>query len=297
MIFSIHLSLSLRYILQFFKVNSYGLTVTGLVCTILAFLMMTDWQAIGNDPCTAYSILHHPQLLDYYREELRDSNVTLHHSNGRQYLRLCSTLEQSRLNRTNTSNVQETTCIPTDNCDYSGSGGLSRVQAVFHVNYDEPQAEVCFYRIQSQNEFGMLRIRTTEFADADEGSVVHCTSGHEFYSSASSCFVMAQSNTSIDESMLVWAHVQSLQVVEGEVYQMAVNRCESAGEHCHWIPNSQVTHKHCSDCQPICRDSRHTLHFAQFALGLTFFFSTYTFLFTGFFLLLSDTVSKSFQVL
>ena len=66
---------------------------------------------------------------------------------------------------------------------------------------------------------------------------------------------LAESN--IAESRMV--SVQSLQVVEGEVYQMAVNRCVSAGEHCHWIPNSLVTGKHCSDCQPICRSTLSTL--------------------------------------
>ena len=133
---------------------------------------MTDWQAIGSDPCTDYSLFHHPQLADQYRLQLAGSNVS---------------------------------------------------------------------------ESGMVS-------------------------------------------------VQSLQVVEGEVYQMAVNRCESAGEHCHWIPNSQVTHKHCSDCQPICRNTQRTLNFIQFIVGFTLLMSTISLMYTGTFLLLSETVSQRFQV-
>ena len=143
-----------------------------MICTITALLIMTDWQAIGSDPCTDYSLFHHPQLADQYRLQLAGSNVS---------------------------------------------------------------------------ESGMVSI-------------------------------------------------QSLQVVEGEVYQMAVSRCESAGEHCHWIPNSQVTHKHCSDCQPICRNTQHTLNFIQFVIGLALLMSTISLMYTGVFLLLSESVSETFQV-
>ncbi|CAI8017907.1 hypothetical protein GBAR_LOCUS10805 [Geodia barretti] len=162
---------ALLYTLQYFKVKGYGLTVVGLICTITSLLIMTDWQAIGSDPCTEHSLFHHPQLADQYRLELAESNIS---------------------------------------------------------------------------ESGMVS-------------------------------------------------VQSLLVVEGEVYQMAVNRCESAEEHCHWIPNSLVTGKHCSDCQPICRSPRHTLNFVQFTVGFSFFVSTLSLMYVGIFILVSNSVSKQFQ--
>ena len=133
---------------------------------------MTDWHAIGSDPCTEHSLFHHPQLVDQYRLELAEANIS---------------------------------------------------------------------------QSGMVG-------------------------------------------------VQSLQVVEGEVYQMAVNGCVSAGEHCHWIPNSLVTGKHCSDCQPICRSPRHTLNFVQFTVGFSFFVCTSPILYIGIFILVSNSVSKQFQV-
>ena len=160
------------YTLQYFKLKGYGLTVVGLMCTITSMLIMTDWQAIGSDPCTEYSLFHHPGLADQYRVELAESNIS---------------------------------------------------------------------------ESGMVS-------------------------------------------------VQSLQVVEGEVYQMAVNRCESAGEHCHWIPNSLVTSKHCSDCQPICRSTSHALNFIQFTVGFTFYASTAALLYIGIFILVSNSVSNQFKV-
>ena len=167
-----HVTSYCRYILQYLRLRGYGLTTLGLMGSIVSLLIMTDWQAIGSDHCTQYSLFHHPQLADQYRLQLAESNV-------------------------------------------SESGLVS---------------------------------------------------------------------------------VQSLQVVEGEVYQMAVNRCESAGEHCHWIPNSRVTGQHCSDCQPICRSTQHTLNFIQFMSGVTVFLLTNSFSFSGSFLLLSELVSKKYQV-
>ncbi|CAI8004572.1 hypothetical protein GBAR_LOCUS3960 [Geodia barretti] len=289
------IGLVLTYTLQFFKVSSYSLTVTGLVCTIIGLLVMTDWQAIGNDPCTAYSILHHPELLEFYKQELTQQE--------QEQNRLCSSSTGRKYDNSSIAallDAQETTCSLVTSCESGMRGKETDVKAIFQVEYVEtPQAEVCFHRIQSgSNEVRVQSLRTVESLSESSGAV-HCTSsdvGSEPSRTASSCFLLhKKSNVSIDRSLLTWVHMQSLQVVEREVYQMAVNRCESAGEHCHWIPNSPVTGKHCSDCQPICRDTRRTLNFAQFGIGLVFFFSTLTFLFTGAFLLLSDTVSKSYQ--
>ena len=280
--------------------SSYALTVTGMVCTIIAFLMMADWQAIGNDPCTAYSLFRRPQLLDYYREQLRESKKlpVLHNKSDYTEFRVClSTIESMEFNIS--SDVQGTSCALVNSCDLNGADG-SRAQAIFNVKHEEPtHGETCFEQVQSHEKVRVQTLVTArELSNFKERSSVHCSSALGPSSSeVSSCFLMDdKNNESIDDSLLAWVHVQSWQVVEEEVYQLAVNRCESAGKHCHWIPNSKVTHKHCSDCLPICRDSRRTLHFAQFAIGLTFFFSTFTFLFTGFFLLLSDTVSRTFQV-
>ena len=274
--------ISYRYILQFFKVSSYSLTVTGLVCTIIGLFIMTDWQAIGNDPCTAYSILHHPQLLEFYKQELTEQR--------QDKKRLCS----SPNNKSSIAllDAQETTCSLVTSCEQTA------LKAVFQVEYVKtPKAEVCFDRIEASN-VGPKSLKTLK-QSTESSDAVHCASLDESSRTVSSCFLLKKSNISIDRSLLMWAHMQSLEVVyvDEEVYHMAVNRCESAGEHCHWIPNSPVTGKHCSDCQPICRDTRRTLHFAQFGLGLVFFFSTLTLLFTGTFLLLSDTVSKSYQVI
>ena len=52
------------------------MTVVGLTCTITSLLIMTDWQAIGIDPCTEHSLFHHLQLADQYKLELGESNIS-----------------------------------------------------------------------------------------------------------------------------------------------------------------------------------------------------------------------------
>ena len=144
-----------------------------MITTITSLLFMTDWQAIGHDPCMDYSLLHHPHLIDQYKLELAEANVS---------------------------------------------------------------------------ETGLVS-------------------------------------------------VQALLVVDNAVYQLAVQRCEFAGPDCHWIPNSLVTHDHCSDCQPICRSTEHTLGFPQFTIGISLLAATTSLLYIGAFLLLSETVNKRYQVL
>ena len=183
-----------------------------MMCTIAGLLIMTDWQAIPHDPCTNYSLFHHPGLADTYRMQL---------------------LESPQAAITNHS------CIP------------------------QPVGESVQLPGQKHN--------------------------------SSSCLTLTPDPRLQNSSQSLLTEVQSLQVVESAVYEIAVNRCESI-DNCHWIPNSQVTHKHCSDCQPICRNPKHTLNFIQFSIGLGIFFATLSLMYTGTNLILSNIVSRSFQV-
>lgn len=280
-----------------FKINSYGLTVTGLSCTIIAFLIMTDWQAIGSDPCTAYSLFHHPQLASYYRLQLKDSynvsEVLAQAQTRDSHLNWCSTGDSIKSH----SYKQDTiaTCAPVRGCTSQSEHSQAQLLVSYSVYYNKHD-DICFNGTQTYQGLATEGFHKTNTA------TILCTSGKK---EMSSCFFLSDmqwsnssssNSSSIDKSLVAAVHVQSLTVVEGTVYQMAVNRCEAAGKYCHWIPNSRVTKKHCSDCQPICRDTRRTLNVVQFVAGLTFLFSTLALLYTGAFLLLSETVSTSYQV-
>ena len=95
------------------------------------------------------------------------------------------------------------------------------------------------------------------------------------------------------------AHSQALQVLEGDVYVIAMNKCESAtipNHQCYWIPNSIVTKHRCNDCQPICRSKTRSLNFVQFLLGVNLLLLSAAIPRVALYSLLSDRVSRDAQV-
>jgi len=52
--------------MQFLKINSRIITILGIICSILGLAIMADWQSILYDPCTEYSLYHHPELARNY---------------------------------------------------------------------------------------------------------------------------------------------------------------------------------------------------------------------------------------
>ena len=300
-----------RYTLQFFKFSGYWLTVTGMTCTIAALLIMTDWQAIPHDPCTDHSLFHHPELAHLYRDLLTPPNSTEADVERYHYMLCIPQPSNSKVEilavyqsvhyswqgvNTKIKHELKLNCILVDNCP-KWSHSHTAMYLISHMNYTASSNSICLNHIHTDELPYTYDLDRHNYA---VGNPVLCTSGL----SSSSCFILDpecqnenQTLSLADQSLLAEVHIQSLQVVEKAVYQKAVSECESAGEHCHWIPDSRVTHKHCNDCQPICRSTRHTLNFVQFTIGMAFFFFTVHLLYTGVFLLLSNSVGKSFQVL
>ena len=271
---------------------------------------MTDWQAIPHDSCTDHSLFHHPELAHLYRTLLTPPNDTVADVERYRY-DLCipqpsnSKIEVVAVYQSlyyswqgmDTAMKHELllNCTPVDSCPkwrYSHTA----MYLITRVNYTASSSGICLNYIHNDE----LPTSDSEPPHYAAGDAILCTSGL----GSSSCFILDpecqngnQTLSLADQSLLAEAHVQSLQVVEKAVYEKAVSECVSAGEHCHWIPDSRITHKHCSDCQPICRSTQHTLNFVQFTIGMAFFISTLHLMFTGIFLLLSNSVSKPFQVI
>ena len=51
-----------RLFMQSLKINSRIITILGMVFSILGLAIMADWQSVMYDPCTEYSLYHHPEL-------------------------------------------------------------------------------------------------------------------------------------------------------------------------------------------------------------------------------------------
>lgn len=255
-----------------------------------ALLIMTDWQAIPNDSCTEYSLFHSAHLEDQYRMQLLMSDDT---AKLKSY--------QERL-------IPGTEIPLNYYALYFKSGYKSNSNRL--MAHDDiscslvSQCPVCENTsISSPNCLNLVLNNSCNDHNTTLQRTLLCNavSGG---SSISSCFIIESSpnddthvemQTSTATSLLTQVHIQSLRVVDDRVYEVAVNKCESV-DHCHWIPNSRITHQHCSDCQPICRSTQRTLNFVQFTVGLALLMCTMEVMYIGMFLLLSDSVSKSYQV-
>ena len=86
-------------------------------------------------------------------------------------------------------------------------------------------------------------------------------------------------------------------VLNVTAYNMAMNVCESLREsqyHCHWIPKSTGTL--CEACPAICRGIDHTLNFIQFTIGAFIYRSTISLGRISIMIVISDVISKDYQV-
>ena len=88
-------------------------------------------------------------------------------------------------------------------------------------------------------------------------------------------------------------------VVNKISYDLAMNICQSLSSSqypCHWIPNSVITHRLCLACPPICRSVDRTLNFVQYMIGAVVFRITISIPRIGIMMVLSDVVSRQYQV-
>jgi len=88
-------------------------------------------------------------------------------------------------------------------------------------------------------------------------------------------------------------------VVNKIAYNFAMNVCESLSSrqyHCHWVPHSSISQRLCHACPPICRSVDHTLNFAQYMIGAVIFRITISIPSIGIMMIISDIVSRQYQV-
>ena len=88
-------------------------------------------------------------------------------------------------------------------------------------------------------------------------------------------------------------------VLNVTIYNRAMNVCESLREsqyHCHWVPKSILTGELCEACPPMCRGIGHTLNFIQFTIGALIYRISYPIPWVANIIVLSDVVSKDYQV-
>jgi len=195
-------------LMQAIKLNSRIITIFGIISSVIGLILMADWQSIPHDPCTEFSLYHHPELA---------SGVS------------------------NTSLPPCPTILP--DCPWLNDS---------------------------------LQHNTTAVMTSDEEVAVA---------------------TKPLQHMELFSHQHP--VVNELAYKFAMNVCESLSSsqyHCHWIPNSMITHGHCHACPPICRSVDRTLNFVQYMTGAVIFRITISIPRIGIMMVISDVVSRQYQV-
>ena len=303
-----------RLLLQL-KLNSRIVAIIGITVSLISFAIIADWQAIPPDPCTDYSPFHHPEILSNYEE------IT-HNQTFNQRL--------PPLVQTNDKCVQyvppkspETLAV-LQSITIHSSVDLQQYSSNHHKSNDTKLVLNCHKVVTCHTDHLNNHYKLdSNFCLKPQETITSEESGFGYYAYAcvapiprvqfSICFdwidnpatakIHKRSNQEWnavdqdDDDMM--AHAQVLQVLDDSTNDLAMKNCEEAevkDHRCHWIPNSEVTRKHCGDCQPICRSIFRKLTFAQFCFGAALLMASIPIGRISVSALLSDRVQKEAQV-
>ena len=56
--------------MQRLKLNSRIIAILGIFSSVVGLILMADWQSIPHDPCTDFSLYHHPEITNNHLDRL-----------------------------------------------------------------------------------------------------------------------------------------------------------------------------------------------------------------------------------
>ena len=277
------------------KINSRLIAIFGVILSIVACAIMADWQSIPHDPCTDYSLFHHPGLVEVYSSQMTDaqkfdSDECVHLQAGLKNVHVYTYLHFDtgvmQFKRTLPQHCQQV--ISCNVCNDTGETANVSSQMLC-LQFTLNPNQLCFHPDTEKTSF-QQQYHHTMACNTESGQM-------------STCFGILdageQDNMQAFTENIVDVHIQSLELVNEVVERIARDKCESSnnsGHHCHWIPDSPITKKHCEDCQPICRSVDHTLNFVQFCIGALLFMLSMPIARESMTAIISDVVTKNTQV-
>ena len=263
--------------------------------TVVSCILMADWQSIPYDPCTELSPFHHPNIVSHYRDlESTNTFTKIQYPNKRNVK--CGDPYQNKLDSTVYASIQVTLHQePVNTLD-----GLTcrEVDACSREHCTDTLIDQCLHYTLDTNWCIQERNKVTIANYSKDYGTSQFLCKLPLYSLCITIYQETFMNQSVNES-LYSVHSQALQLLEVDLYEIAVNKCVSAnvdGHQCYWIPNSIITKRHCSDCPPICRSLQHSLTFAQFCIGAALLMVSIPIAWVPVAALISDRVHKEAQV-
>lgn len=281
------------------------ISIIGVITTILGLLVMTDWQAIPQDPCTQYSIFHHPELMYNYsaagqsvghlpKEDIcwsfGQEYQAFNSSGVRIELQVVMDMDAKPLAR---DLIECQLDLAPESCLNCNIGNESLVNLIFTMDSDR----ACYvpYWQPSKAFYEDSVIHVLCQVQNSSSCISFCLEFQNDASNESEPFdpnLIRHTSTSIVEM----AYAQTIQILDDSEYHVAKNVCESHQDNnCHWIPDSLLVNEHCVDCQPICRSVYRTLNFIQFAIGGLWFMFTVPIAEVSLPIVISDSVSHDSQ--
>ena len=288
--------------------------IIGLIMSIVATLLMGDWQATRHDPCTQASLFHHPELLHTYTVQLDrptapEGSAIDDVMSGIECerLNLSLSLQQHLKTRTMdvyvyphivTSDVMVGGCVEVESCPQCSVDGNGVYQTYLasptclHLQINSQQH--CLETAPSSSlQLEPHPLLASYSCTMPKSQFTYCLTACPQYTTAEDEYAFIQEDEYVSD-----VHVQSVRIVEGHMDALAAQSCEqhSGEHHCHWNPRSSVTHKQCEDCPPICRDHTNYLEFAQFTIAAAILLISVPVARVPITSLISDIVSSEEQV-
>ena len=294
-----------RLVFQYFKLNSRIIAIIGLLMTTISCLLMADWQAIPYDPCTELSPFHHPDIVSTYKQlqlsepfEYTDkikraaNCLEMYQTNALPTIYVTVKLDFSQL----PVSAEGVKCKEIDTCSEHCTSSSGQC---LHYTFDD---NLCILERTTEVEY------STNFPSGKPADHYLCRQVFSDSSFSSMCITIYQGSHDINNladalanetQSLHTVHSQALQLLQVDLYAMAVKKCENTsvpGHQCYWIPNSIITHQQCSDCPTICRSLQQSLNFVQFCIGAALLMVSIPIAWVPVAALISDRVHREAQV-
>ena len=274
-----------RLVLQGLKMSSRLMAVIGLIMTIVATALMGDWQAIRHDTCTDASLFHHPELLHTYTSQMDSapanisqselaSNVgikceKLNLSLGLQQHISSTTIDIHVFPNIATDDVMVSDgCEVIDLCPYCSVEDVKTYSATpTCLNLQVNSRQQCLEKtpLLPWQQKKPHPLSTSYLCTMPKSHFTYCLTLQPLRNSPDLQVAIQEE----EEVFVADIHQQTVQIMEGRIDILASQGCREhkAGGHCHWNPSSSLTHRHCDDCPPICRDKTNYLEFSQFTIA------------------------------
>ena len=286
-------------------------SIFGIIATIMALFIMSDWQATLNDTCLEFSLYHNPHFgstdashvippAKHCWSAKNWSNVQPNYhiigvDHGHLELAFKPDNDQE-FHRRLVCDVYQSGV----SCDACGANKTLKAD----LSVDKDGQGLCLEKsatISEHEPHNMRELTIKCHAKSNESCDTVClhlyNSNNPQGANLQDFKYDSPTIKNTYKSLVEDVYAQSLTVVDDNIYTAAMEQCEAhREEHCHWIPNSVITKQHCGDCQPICRSVRHSLNFIQFSIGAFWFMFSMPVAEVSLPLVVSDSIREEFQV-